>query len=100
VLTKTLIDCIKQTIRRGWTQGNYAVNAAGEPVAVNSPEAARFCVVGAMQLCTASDMEQRMDFYRAWSKAYPEMASIVYNDSVKSVEQVCTALDALKVLAT
>jgi hypothetical protein len=104
MITQALIECAKDTIRKGWTQRSYAKTDSGIPVHPNSELATHFCVMGAFIRClNAADKDETVI-----RREYDEVGKVFYtvhgcypaeyNDSpFRTVEQVCDALDALPI---
>ena len=107
-------------VATGWAQDFSAVNADGDPVPPESPDAAAFCPLGAIRRATVDSFDQAgdvqsagavagrqrraqelaaaylpEDFRAAGSPGRPAAAITEWNDAHgRTVEQVCAVLNA------
>ena len=78
-------------VRRGWTQGEYARNAAGLPVVPASPRAVCWCAGGAIAVCAGS-WSHRADVADVLVE---DVGSVVaWNDATgRTAEEVATQME-------
>lgn len=92
---KILDEAKRLIIEKGWTQGYYARNAAGERAAFMCDEATSFCVLGAAYRAAG---EGPADYIRdALVAVAPAGEPAVYNDAEgRTKEEILTLLDKAK----
>lgn len=62
------LRCAKSLVKRGWIQGDYARTAGGRWSPVHEPQAAKFCMMGALRRCG--------DGTRLYYKAVDKLSSV------------------------
>jgi len=92
---KILDEAQRILVEKGWTQGYFAKNAAGENVRLDSEEAKSFCVLGAAFLAAGCRNES---FIRAaLIAAAPAGEPAEYNDAPgRTKEEVLALIDKAK----
>lgn len=87
-------------LEKGWTQGAYAKNSQGVVCFVNDPEAACFCLVGALSVASrgsAYGQVERLNRALRWSLAQMNTGSRFvsdYNDARgRTREEVIALID-------
>lgn len=87
----------KSLIRRGWTQGSYARNRGDTSIVVESPNACKFCLRGAVErahLDLQADSEYYWAAQRVLEKTIRKETVIQYNDkSGRKKDEILKKLD-------
>lgn len=87
-------------VRKGWTQGELAVDANGEFVWATHPKACKWCALGAMTLAVANQnkfVSRKLlkDAVAALSSAVGTRQLSYWNDAPeRTAEQVALAMEA------
>lgn len=79
-------------VEKGWTRGQYAIDARGTPVSARNPDAAAFCMLGAVQHVYGSFGASAV--IRLLERAAgPGVELISFNDRRRSVKPVLDLFD-------
>lgn len=96
-----LLDAAKALlIEKGWAQGFYARDAAGEVVSVEDPTACSFCAMGALVYVTQeASRETSRSAFNAMERAVSDGNIARYNDAPeRTKEEVLALFDKAKEL--
>lgn len=74
----------RSLLAKGWTKGAYAKNNINQRVAPDSPEAVKWCIIGALNMgcAEAADPRGQLDIFR--QSVFDQVSSIVFAQSGES----------------
>lgn len=92
------LDTMISLIKRGWTQGAFARDDAGNSVHVSAPFACEWCLMGAaMNACNGLSPFKVGGFYGFIEDALPGIGIVTFNDTTgRTQQEVLTFLEDFK----
>lgn len=96
-----LLDRASDIIRKGWTQGTYARNEAGQPVGALDKEACQWCLRGALKRADNFD-HASLSVYgiKVYQRVLQSLSNSIFPQSLASWndEKGRTQADVIKIL--